>query len=105
MKKFAVACLVVLGFVDQGEAYRIRKWSEMYRKKELTETQMNNLVDQYTTLYTLGFNSIKAADEAGAYGMAKKFELNLQDVNAADTSFGLLRGLQTYAKGVDYKVD
>jgi len=85
MNKLATASVVVIGLSSQVEAYKVRKWADMYKKKPLSEELMKDLMKQYDTIYTMGHNALVAADNTDSFKVQDRFGINLQDKMAEGT--------------------
>jgi len=62
MQRLSSASVLALLLSQSAEAYKVRNWADMPKKAPLSENLMNNIVHKYGVIYTLGFNSLVAAD-------------------------------------------
>jgi len=69
MQKLSSTALLVAGLSQVSEAYKVRRWADMFKKKPLSEQIVNDLQRKYDIIYTLGFNSLVEADNTDAFNV------------------------------------
>lgn len=67
MQKLASAAVLVLSLSTQVEGYKIRKWADMHTKKPLNEKLMSDIINQYDTIYSMGYNALVNADKSDSF--------------------------------------
>jgi len=97
MNKITSLAVIALGLTDQANAYKVRKWADMFKKKPLSEELVTDLLRQYDVIYTLGHNALVEADNTDGFQVQERFGINLQDKVAEGTGLHKLASLKNFA--------
>jgi hypothetical protein len=105
MQKAATLALFICGLSQVTEAYKVRRWSDMFRKKPMSEQGMKDLQRKYDVIYTLGYNALVDADNSDSFGVQDKFGINLTDKNAEGSGLNKLAAMRSYVEAKAWDVD
>jgi hypothetical protein len=105
MYRLSTSALLLAGLTDLSEAYKVRRWADMYKKKPCSEQLMNELVTKYDVIYTLAFNALVDADKNDGFQVQEKFGINLQNKMAEGTGLHRLVQLKSFAEARNYNLD
>jgi hypothetical protein len=105
MMKAATIALLTFSLSDLAEAYKVRRWADMFRKQPMSEQLMQDIQRKYDVIYTLGYNALVEADSDDGFGVQDKFGINLVQKAAPETGLGMLSEMKSYVETKNYDVD
>ena len=97
MQRLSSIAILAMGFTKNAEAYKVRRWADMMKKKPLSEEMLSGIEKQYNTIFTFGHRALSDIDESDSFKVKERFGIDLSDKKSKGSGLAALDDLILYA--------